>query len=72
MGEKKGNIFVRAWRGIVQFFSEVYAEMSRVVWPSREELTSLTGVVLVAIFSVGFFVFVLDVFFSWLFSRLGS
>ena len=34
---------------IVQFFSESYAELKKVVWPSRGEVTSSTRVVLISV-----------------------
>jgi preprotein translocase subunit SecE len=33
---------------IVQFFKESYAELRKVVWPSREEVVSSVGVVIVS------------------------
>jgi len=33
---------------IFQFFSESYAELKKVVWPSREEVASSTKVVIVS------------------------
>lgn len=34
---------------IVQFFSESYAELKKVVWPSRGEVASSTRVVLISV-----------------------
>ncbi len=34
---------------IVQFFKDSYAELRKVVWPSREEVASSTKVVLVSV-----------------------
>ncbi len=34
---------------IIQFFQESYAELRKVVWPSRDEVTSSTKVVLVSV-----------------------
>lgn len=41
-------------RKIIQFFKDSYAELKKVVWPSREEVASSTKVVIisVAIFAV--------------------
>ncbi|NBC28562.1 MAG: preprotein translocase subunit SecE [Spirochaetes bacterium] len=36
-------------RRIVQFFKDSYAELKKVVWPSREEVGSSTKVVLVSV-----------------------
>ncbi len=34
---------------IIQFFKDSYAELKKVVWPSREEVGSSTKVVLVSV-----------------------
>jgi preprotein translocase subunit SecE len=36
-------------RKIVQFFKDSYAELRRVVWPSRETVASSTKVVIVSV-----------------------
>jgi preprotein translocase subunit SecE len=43
---------------IVQFFKDSYAELKKVVWPSREEVAASTKVVLV---SVALFAIVLGI-----------
>ncbi len=42
-GQERGNIFERAGR----FYRQVVAELRKVVWPSRKQLTTYTAVVLV-------------------------
>jgi preprotein translocase SecE subunit len=56
-------------RGIVTYFRGVSAEMQKVTWPSREETTRLTAIVLgvTAAFAIG--LGVLDTFFSWWFRQ---
>jgi preprotein translocase subunit SecE len=34
---------------VLQFFSESYAELKKVVWPSREEVAASTRVVIVSV-----------------------
>lgn len=34
---------------IVQFFTESYAELKKVVWPSREDVRSSTRIVLISV-----------------------
>lgn len=46
--------------GILQFFREVRQELKRVAWPSREEVTTFTLVVLITSGFVAAFVFGLD------------
>lgn len=41
--QERGNIFQRAGR----FYRQVVAELRKVVWPSRKQLTTYTAVVLV-------------------------
>ena len=36
-------------RRIIQFFKDSYAELKKVVWPSRDEVGSSTKVVLVSV-----------------------
>ncbi len=43
---------------IVQFFKDSYSELKKVVWPSRDEVTASTKVVLV---SVALFAIVLGI-----------
>jgi len=43
---------------IVQFFRESYAELKKVIWPSRDEVVSSTKVVLL---STALFAFVLGI-----------
>ena len=45
---------------IVNFFREVRAEMQKVTWPTREELMSSTGVVLMTMLILSTFVGVTD------------
>ncbi len=59
-GPKKKRITVK------QFLIEVQAEMKKVTWPTRQEVTSYTVVVLIVTTFVGAFVWGLDQFFSWL------
>ena len=41
--QERGNIFARTAR----FYRQVVAELRKVVWPSRKQLTTYTAVVLV-------------------------
>jgi preprotein translocase subunit SecE len=34
---------------IIQFFKDSYAELNRVVWPSREDVASSTKVVIISV-----------------------
>ncbi len=48
----------------IQFLREVKVEMSKVTWPTRDELVQSTVAVLVAVLITGVFIFLLDVLFS--------
>ena len=48
----------------VRYFKEVRSEMSKVVWPSREQATNLTLVVLAVMVAMGLFLGVLDLLFG--------
>jgi len=61
----QGNIFKRAWEGLRKMLRETIGELRKVSWPTRREATYLTGVVLVVVFVMGFFLWGLDLIFSW-------
>ncbi|UYP18102.1 preprotein translocase subunit SecE [Rhodococcus sp. Z13] len=65
--KKSENIFKRLSR----FFREVIAELRKVIWPNRKQLTTYTIVVLVFVAAMTAFIFGLDLAFvqgvSWLF-----
>jgi len=61
MSEDK-NIFVKA-KG---FFGDVVLEMKKTSWPSKQELTESTGLVIVFILMLAAFVGAAD----WLFQKL--
>ena len=52
------------WDKFTRFLSDVRAEMQKVVTPSRKEVQATTSVVIVAVFSFGFFFWVTDIVFS--------
>ncbi|MDQ4078846.1 MAG: preprotein translocase subunit SecE [Chloroflexota bacterium] len=47
-----------------RYFKEVRAEMSKVVWPSREQATNLTLTVLAVMLAMGVFLGLLDFIFG--------
>ncbi|MFV0319649.1 MAG: preprotein translocase subunit SecE [Microbacterium sp.] len=60
--EKKPNFFQR----IVIFIRQVFAELRKVVTPTRQELIKFTVVVLIFVLIVMAFVYGLDIVFVWL------
>jgi preprotein translocase subunit SecE len=55
---------------ITRYFKEVRSEMSKVVWPSREQAINLTIVVLVVMVAMAIFLGVLDLLFGELIQLL--
>jgi preprotein translocase subunit SecE len=50
--------------GVFGFFGEVFGEMKKVTWPSREETTRLTILVLSVSIAIGAMLGVLDLLFT--------
>jgi len=55
-----GNVFTRPFVRAWQFLQGVWYELKRVVWPSRDETTAFTAVVLIAVLVVAFYMGALD------------
>jgi preprotein translocase subunit SecE len=51
---------------LVKYLKEVRAEIRKVTWPSREEVTRLTTIVIVVLVAASAFMAVVDYAFSWL------
>ena len=62
-------------RKLIQFLKDARAELKKVSWPSRKELTGSTTLVITVSILAGLFLGVLDVLFSrsvlWLIRVLG-
>ncbi|MFD7653873.1 preprotein translocase subunit SecE [Actinosynnema sp. NPDC059797] len=59
--EKRPNIFAR----IVRYIREVVSELRKVIWPTRKQMITYTGVVLVFVAFMVALVFGLDSAFAW-------
>jgi preprotein translocase subunit SecE len=55
---------------VVGFLIAVWAELNRVQWPNRQQLTSLTGITLLFVLLVGGYLGLLDAIFSKLVSAI--
>ncbi|MEY3458369.1 MAG: Preprotein translocase subunit SecE [Planctomycetota bacterium] len=53
------------------FLISVESELARVTWPPRSEVTQATVVVLVTMASLGIFLFLIDIIWTWTFSKIG-
>ena len=60
--KKKGipGSVIKKCRQIIDFVKETKKELYNVSWPGRREVISTTGVVIVAVFFFGFFLFLVD------------
>jgi len=56
--------------GLGHFLREVYGELRRAVWPSREEVVRLTALVIALSLAMALFLGVVDFLFSLLVSRV--
>ncbi|NLY90729.1 MAG: preprotein translocase subunit SecE [Firmicutes bacterium] len=63
MAAKKGT------RKISNFFRSVTAELKKVAWPNRKEVSTYTAVVLVTVVAVALFISVFDSLLSLIFSK---
>ena len=65
MSQKVGR-----YKRFVSFMREVRAELKKVTWPSKNEVYSTTIVVIFATIFFGFYLFFMDVVFSWLITKV--
>jgi preprotein translocase subunit SecE len=63
---------VRWYKRFSGFLKDVKAELKKVTWPSRQEVYSTTVVVIIASAFFGFYLFFMDVIFSWILSQIRS
>jgi preprotein translocase subunit SecE len=61
---------VKWYRRLSSFLREVRAELKKVTWPSRNEVYSTTIVVIFATIFFGFYLFFMDVVFSWIITKI--
>jgi preprotein translocase subunit SecE len=61
---------VRWYKRLGIFLREAKAELKKVTWPSRAEVTSTTIVVIAATVFFGFYLFFMDVVFGWAITKL--
>jgi len=62
----------RWYKRFIPFLREVRAEVKKVTWPSRNEVYSTTIVVILATFFFGFYLFFMDIIFSWAVAQIKS
>ena len=69
---RAGQGVTRAPGGGVRFFGEVVSELRKVTWPTRQETTRLTMLVLIVSIVIGAILGIIDIGFSRLFSLIGE
>ena len=64
------NDKIRWYKRLANFLKDVRAELKKVTWPSKNEVTSTTIVVIAATVFFGFYLFFMDLIFSWVISQI--
>jgi len=67
MSQKK-----RWYKRFFSFLKDVRAELKKVTWPSRNEVYTTTIVVIIAAVFFGFYLFFMDIIFSWVIAQIKS
>ncbi|MEN6310514.1 MAG: preprotein translocase subunit SecE [Acidobacteriota bacterium] len=66
------NDKIRWYKRFGNFLKDVKSEIKKVTWPARTEVYSTTIVVIAATIFFGFYLFLMDVVFSWLIGKVQS
>jgi preprotein translocase subunit SecE len=64
------NDKIRWTKRFVNFLRDVRSELKKVTWPSKNEVVSTTIVVIAATIFFGFYLFFMDVIFSWVIGQI--
>jgi len=64
------NDKIRWTKRFGNFLKDVRAELKKVTWPSKNEVVSTTVVVIAATVFFGFYLFFMDVIFSWAITQI--
>jgi len=60
------------YKRFFSFLKEVKAELKKVTWPSKNEVYTTTIVVIIAAVFFGFYLFFMDIIFSWVIAQVKS
>lgn len=66
------NDKIRWTKRLGNFLRDVRAELKKVTWPSKNEVVNTTIVVVAATIFFGFYLFFMDIIFSWVLSQIKS
>ncbi|MDI6846428.1 MAG: preprotein translocase subunit SecE [Candidatus Saccharicenans sp.] len=58
------------YKRLVNFLRDVRSELKRVTWPSKQEVYGTTVIVIITVFFFGFYLFFVDVLFSWIIAQI--
>ncbi|MGB4704965.1 MAG: preprotein translocase subunit SecE [Candidatus Saccharicenans sp.] len=58
------------YKRLVNFLKDVRSELKRVTWPSKQEVYGTTVIVIITLFFFGFYLFFVDVLFSWIIAQI--
>ena len=57
---------------VIRFFGEIFGELRKVSWPTRQEATRLTVLVIALSTTIGVFLGLIDMFFARVLSALAG
>ncbi|MDH7512407.1 MAG: preprotein translocase subunit SecE [Clostridiales bacterium] len=60
----------RWYKRLTNFLKDVRGEVKKVTWPSRLEVYNTTLVVIIAVIFFGFYLFFMDLIFSWVITQI--
>ena len=63
---------IRWYKRFIIFLKDVRSELKKVTWPGRSEVYSTTLVVIFAMIFFGFYLFFMDIIFSWVIAQIKS
>jgi preprotein translocase subunit SecE len=64
------NDKTRWYKRFGNFLKDVKSELKKVTWPARTEVYSTTIVVIAATIFFGFYLFLMDIVFSWVIGKI--
>ncbi|HEY3416927.1 MAG TPA: preprotein translocase subunit SecE [Armatimonadota bacterium] len=68
--ESQGNFIEHTWKQLGHFIQEVMVELKKTDWPSRNELTKFTVVVMATIFAVAIYLYFSDSIAAFIMQKL--
>ncbi|HEK84851.1 MAG: preprotein translocase subunit SecE [Candidatus Saccharicenans sp.] len=60
------------YKRFINFLKDARSELKKVTWPTKQEVYGTTLVVIIAIFFFGFYLFFVDILFSWIITQIKS